>query len=207
MSLRVWDERVLPRLTDRRLRAPELGELRRAVCSGLTGRVLEIGFGSGLNVPWYPPQVTSVTAVEPSDLAWELSAPRRASSDVPVDRGGLDGQRLDLPDASHDGALVTFSLCTVPDPLLALREARRVVREGGRLHALEHGLAPDETVRRWQRRMEPLQRATAGGCHLTRDIVALLEGSGWRVEDREQAYLPGPALARPWTYVYRLVAG
>ena len=202
----MWDERVLPRLTDRRLRAPELDELRRAASRGLTGRMLEIGFGSGLNVRWYPPEVTSVTAIEPSDLAWELSAPRRASNDVPVDRAGLDGQRLDLPDDSHDGALVTFSLCTVPDPLLALREARRVVREGGRLHALEHGLAPDEAVRRWQRRMEPLQRATSGGCHLTRDVVTLIEGSGWRVEDLEQAYLPGPALARPWTYVYRLVA-
>jgi len=203
----VWDERVLPRLTDRRLRASELDELRRAACQGLTGRVLEIGFGSGLNVRWYPREVTSVTAIEPSDLAWELSAPRRATSDVAIVRAGLDSQRLDLPDDSHDGVLVTFSLCTVPDPLLALRESRRVVRAGGRLHALEHGLAPDETVRRWQRRMEPLQRATGGGCHLTRDVVTLLEGSGWRVEDLEQAYLPGPALARPWTYVYRLVAG
>lgn len=203
----MWDERVLPRLTDRRLRGPELDELRRAACQGLTGRVLEIGFGSGLNVRWYPREVTSVTAIEPSDLAWELSAPRRATSDVAIVRAGLDSQRLDLPDDSHDGVLVTFSLCTVPDPLLALRESRRVVRAGGRLHALEHGLAPDETVRRWQRRMEPLQRATGGGCHLTRDVVTLLEGSGWRVEDLEQAYLPGPALARPWTYVYRLVAG
>ncbi|MCY4726052.1 class I SAM-dependent methyltransferase [Nocardioides sp. STR2] len=207
MSLRVWDERVLPRLTDRRLSAPELDGLRSAACTGLTGRVLEIGFGSGLNVRWYPAEVTSVTAIEPSDIAWELSGPRRASSDVTVDRAGLDGQRLDLPDDSHDGALVTFSLCTVPDPLLALREARRVVRQGGRLHVLEHGLAPDESVRRWQRRMEPLQRATAGGCHLTRDLVGLLEASGWEVEQREQAYLPGPAIARPWTYVYRLVAG
>jgi SAM-dependent methyltransferase len=207
MSLRVWDERVLPRLTDRRLNAPELDGLRRAACTGLTGRVLEIGFGSGLNVRWYPAEVTSVTAIEPSDLAWELSGPRRANSDVTVDRAGLDGQRLDLPDGSHDGALVTFSLCTVPDPLLALREARRVVREGGRLHVLEHGLAPDESVRRWQRRMEPLQRATAGGCHLTRDMVGLLEASGWDVEQQEQAYLPAPAIARPWTYVYRLVAG
>ena len=163
MSLRVWDERVLPRLTDRSLRGPELDELRRAVCAGLTGRVLEIGFGSGLNVPWYPGGVTSVAAIEPSDLAWELSEGRRSASDVPVVRAGLDGQRLDLPDDSHDSALVTFSLCTVPDPLLALREARRVVRDGGRLHALEHGIAPEESVRRWQRRMEPVQRTVFAG--------------------------------------------
>lgn len=155
MSLRVWDERVLPRLTDRALRGHDVGELRRATCAGLTGRVLEIGFGSGLNVQWYPPQVTSVTAIEPSDVGWQLSGRRRARSAVPVERAGLDGQRLELPDDSQDSALVTFSLCTIPDPLLALREARRVVRAGGRLHALEHGMAPEEPVRRWQRRIEP----------------------------------------------------
>ena len=207
MSLRVWDERVLPRLTDRSLRGPELDGLRRAVCAGLTGRVLEIGFGSGLNVRSYPGGVTSVAAIEPSDLAWELSEPRRSAGDVPVSRAGLDGQRLDLPDDSVDSALVTFSLCTVPDPLLALQEARRVVRGGGRLHALEHGLAPEASVRRWQRRMEPVQRTVFAGCHLTRDVPALLASAGWRLEDREQDYLPGPALSRPWTYVYRLVAG
>jgi len=206
MSLRVWDERVVPRLTDLSLRGHEVGEMRETTCAGLTGRVLEIGFGSGLNVRWYPPEVTSVTAIEPSDVAWELSAPRRALSDVTVDRAGRDGQHLDLPDASHDGALVTFSLCTVPDPVRALQEARRVVRDGGRLHAVEHGLAPEESVRRWQHRMEPVQRAIFGGCRLTRDVPAVLASAGWRVEDREQDYLPGPALARPWTYVHRLVA-
>ena len=207
MSLRVWDERVVPRLTDLSLRGREVGEMREVACAGLTGRVLEIGFGSGLNVRWYPPEVTSVTAIEPSDVGWRLSERRRERTHVPIDRAGLDGQRLDLADDSHDSALITFSLCTIPDPLLALREARRVVRPGGRLHVLEHGLAPDESVRRWQRRMEPLQRAVAGGCHLTRNIPSLVEETGWRIEDAEQAYLPGPAMSRPWTYGYRLLAG
>ncbi|HSU02580.1 MAG TPA: class I SAM-dependent methyltransferase, partial [Nocardioides sp.] len=130
MSLRVWDERVVPRLTDLSLRGHEVGELRDEACAGLAGRVLEIGFGSGLNVRWYPPEVTSVTAIEPSDLGWELSARRRGRTTTPIERAGLDGQQLDLPDDSHDSALVTFSLCTVPDPVLALREARRVVRAG-----------------------------------------------------------------------------
>lgn len=206
MSLRVWDERVVPRLTDLSLRSHEIGELREATCSGLSGRVLELGFGSGLNVRWYPPEVTSVTAIEPSDLGWQLSERRRARSDVRIERAGLDGQRLDLPDDSHDSALVTFSLCTIPDPLRALREARRVVRDGGRLHVLEHGLAPEESVRRWQRRLEPLQRAVAGGCHLTRDIPGLVQAAGWHVEDVEQSYLPGPRVSRPWTYGYRLRA-
>jgi SAM-dependent methyltransferase len=207
MSLRVWDERVVPRLTDLGLRSHEIGEVRDVTCAGLTGRVLELGFGSGLNVRWYPPEVTSVTAIEPSAVGWEMSARRRAGSPVPVERAGLDGQHLDLPDDSHDSALVTFSLCTIPDPVLALREARRVVRDGGRLHVLEHGLAPSESVRRWQRRMEPVQRALAGGCHLTRDIPAVVQEAGWHVEEVEQAYLLGPAVSRPWTYGYRLVAG
>ena len=206
MSLRVWDERVVPRLTDLSLRGHEVGELRGATCAGLTGRVLEIGFGSGLNVRWYPPEVSSVTAIEPSDLGWRLSEERRGRSAVPVERAGLDGQHLDLPDDSHDGALVTFSLCTIADPSLALREVRRVVRDGGRLHALEHGLAPEESVRRWQRRLEPVQRAVAGGCHLTRDIPALVEGTGWHVEELAQAYLPGPGVSRPWAYGCQLVA-
>ncbi|PKH40530.1 class I SAM-dependent methyltransferase [Nocardioides alpinus] len=180
--------------------------MREVACAGLTGRVLEIGFGSGLNVRWYPPEVSSVTAIEPSDLGWQLSERRRARTATTIERAGLDGQRLDLADDSHDSALVTFSLCTIPDPLLALREARRVVREGGRLHALEHGLAPDESVSRWQRRWEPVQRAVAGGCHLTRDIPGLVEAAGWRIQDSEQSYLPGPGMARPWTYGYRLVA-
>ncbi len=206
MSLRVWDERVVPRLTDLSLRGHEVGELREATCAGLRGRVLEIGFGSGLNIRWYPPEVTGVTAIEPSDVGWQLSQRRRERTDLVIERAGLDGQRLDLADDSHDSVLVTFSLCTIPDPLLALREARRVVRDGGRLHALEHGLAPAESVRRWQRRLEPLQRAVAGGCHLTRDIPGLVEAAGWRIEVTEQSYLPGPGVSRPWTYGYRLLA-
>jgi SAM-dependent methyltransferase len=202
MSLRLWDEQVVPRLTEVSLRSHEIGDLRGRVCPGLTGRVLEIGFGSGLNVRWYPPEVTAVTAIEPSDVAWRLSERRRERSAVPVQRGGLDGQQLDQADASHDSALVTFALCTIPDVALALREVRRVVRPGGRLHFLEHGAADTERVRRWQRRMEPLQRRIAGGCHLTRDVPALLEANGWRVEAVESFPLPGPDIGRPWTYIH-----
>jgi SAM-dependent methyltransferase len=188
------------------MRSPELGDLRAVACAGLTGRVLEIGFGGGHNVRWYPPEVTSVTAIEPSDLAWKLSEPRRARTSLPIERAGLDGQRLDLPDDSHDSVLTTFTLCTIPDAALALREARRVVRPGGRLHALEHGLAADERVRRWQRRLEPAQRAIAGGCHLTRDVPVMVTAAGWDVVDSSADYLPGPAVGHPWTYVYRVLA-
>ena len=203
MSLRVWSDHVVPRLADLSLRGHEVGELRGQVCRGLHGRVLELGFGSGLNVRWYPPEVTSISAVEPSDVGWALSQRRRDRSDVPVERSGLDGQHLDLPDASHDTALVTFTLCTIPDPALALAEVRRVLRPGGTLHFLEHGLAPETGVRRWQRRFEPWQRRLAGGCHLTRDVPAMLDAAGWRVEALDEEYLDGPSIGRAWGYTYR----
>jgi SAM-dependent methyltransferase len=163
--------------------------------------VLEIGFGSGLNVSAYPAQVTSVDAVEPSDLAWALSAERRSRSPVPVERVGLDGQRLEAEDATYDAALSTFSLCTIPDVETALAEVRRVLRPGGTLHLLEHGLAPDPRVAAWQRRLNGLQGRVAAGCHLTRDVPRLVERAGFTVERLDQAYLPGPGVGRPWTFV------
>ena len=206
MSLRVWDERVVPRLTDWSLRSHEVGEMREVVCTGLTGRVLEIGFGSGLNVRWYPPEVTSVTAIEPSDLGWRLWARRRARTTVPVERRGLDGQRLDEPDASYDSALSTFTLCTVREPALSLAELRRVLRPGGVLCVLEHGLSPADRVARWQRRLDPVQRRVAGGCHLSRDIPALVTHAGFEITMLRAEPLPGPAVSRPWTHGFMLAA-
>jgi SAM-dependent methyltransferase len=201
-----WTDLVVPRMADRALRRPEIDELRRKACSPLRGRVLEIGFGGGLNLRWYPAAVGSVAAVEPSDVGWSLSEPRRARTDLPVERRGLDGQRLDEPDASYDGVLLTFTLCTIPDPALALREVRRVLRPDGVLSLLEHGLSPDPGVARWQRRLDPVQRRVAGGCHLSRDVAALVDQAGFETTHLETAYLEGPGLARPWTYGYLLTA-
>ncbi len=203
----VWSDHVVPRLTDATLRSHELGELRREACAPLAGRVLELGFGSGLNVRWYPPGVTSVSAVEPSDVGWRLSEPRRARTSVPIERRGLDGQRLDEPDASYDGVLTTFTLCSIPDPALALAESRRVLRPDGVLCVLEHGLSPDPGVARWQRRLDPFQRRVAGGCHLSRDMPALVTGAGFEITMvRADQLQQGPAVSRPWTYGYLLVA-
>ena len=196
-----WSERVVPRLADKSLSSKPIMELRRDVCGGLTDRVLEIGFGSGLNLAGLPAEVASVDAVEPSDVGWELSAERRAASPVPVARVGLDGQRLEAPDASYDAVLSTFTLCTIPDVEAALAEVRRVLRPGGTLHLLEHGLAPDARVAGWQRRLDPLQGRVAAGCHLTRDAPALVEAAGFTVDRLEQQYLPGPGLGKPWTFV------
>jgi SAM-dependent methyltransferase len=195
-----WGEQVVPRLVDASLSQRPVAELREQVCAGLHGTVLEVGFGSGLNVPCYPPEVRRVDAVEPSDLAWRRSQRRRAAASARVDRVGLDGERLDAGDASYDGALVTFTLCTIADPGRALAEVRRVLRPGGALHFLEHGAAPEPHVRWWQRRLEPVQRRVAGGCHLTRDPVSLLEQAHLRPSGVGHTYLtPGPG--KPWSYL------
>ena len=196
----------MPRLVELSLRGHDVGEIRRRTCQGLHGRVLELGFGSGLNTRFYPDSIEVVDAVEPSDLGWELSERRRTRSRVPVERVGLDGQLLDVADASYDAVLCTFTLCTIPDPALALREVRRVLRPGGRLHLVEHGAAPTERVRAWQCRLEPLQRRVAGGCHLTRDVRGILADAGFVMERANADYLPGPRPSRPWTYVVDGVA-
>lgn len=196
-----WENRIVPRLTDGSLSQPPVMELRARACRGLGGRVLEIGFGSGLNVGCYPAEVDSVDAVEPSDLGWARSAERRATARVPIARTGLDGQRLAAPDGSYDTVLTTFTLCTVPDAARVLAEVRRVLRPDGVLSLLEHARAPDTRVLAWQRRLEPMQRAVFGGCHLTRDMPALVRDAGLRIEELDQRYLDGPAVMRPWTFV------
>ncbi|SEG48175.1 Methyltransferase domain-containing protein [Actinacidiphila yanglinensis] len=187
----IYTDRVLPRLIDAACGSRQAAVLRRRVCAELAGTVVEIGFGSGLNVPFYPPGVTRVDAVEPSDSGWRLARSRLSVSAVPVLRSGLDGQALPFADATFDAAVSTWTLCTIPDPDAALREVRRVLRPGGVLRFAEHGLAPDEDVRRWQRRLEPLQRRVAGGCRLTRPIPDLLTGAGFTLAELDVFYEEG----------------
>jgi len=184
----VYGEHVLPRIINVCCGLKPLRPLRERVCEGLEGRVVEVGFGSGLNVPYYPATVTGVAAVEPSDTGWALAGKRRAATSLPVERTGLDGESLPLADASCDAALSTFTLCTIPNVEAALAEIRRVLKPGAALHFLEHGLAPDESVRRWQHRLDPLQQRLFGGCHLTRPIADLLTESGFTITDIDVFY-------------------
>jgi SAM-dependent methyltransferase len=188
----LYGEHVLPRMLNVACGAKSVAPLRRRACAGLAGDVVELGFGSGHNIPFYPDAVTRVDAVEPSDVGWKLAAGRLAAAAVPVQRSGLDGQSLPFADASHDAALTTWTLCSIPDVAAALREVRRVLKPGGTLHFVEHGLAPDESVRRWQRRLEPLQKRLFGGCHLTRPTVALLTAAGFEIIELDVFYEDGP---------------
>ena len=187
----VYSEHVLPRIVDVVGNLKEAHPQRRRVCDGLAGDVVEIGFGSGLNVPYYPQTVRSVAAVEPADVGWKLAAKRLDQTSVPIRRAGLDAETLPFPDDSFDAALSTWTMCTIPNIAAALGELRRVLKPEGTLHFVEHGLAPDEGVRRWQHRLNPLQKRLFGGCHLTRPIVDLLRGGGFTITELDVYYEPG----------------
>ncbi len=202
----IWTDQVVPRLTDKLLGSGEVMKLRQRAVDSLAGEVVEIGFGSGLNVPLYPPQVTRVYAVDPSLVARRLSQERVQASPVSVEFVGLDGAQLPLDDASVDAALSTFTLCTIPDVVSALDEVRRVLRPGGTFHFLEHGLCPDPAVARQQRRFNGLQQRLCGGCHLDRPIDALVREAGLEIAELEHDQMPGPKFMLPWGYLYQGVA-
>ena len=196
----VWNDRVLPQVMDRVLGTPEVDARRALVCHGLHGRVLEIGFGSGLNLRHYPAEVTEILVVEPSESALRLAEPRTAAISAALERVGSDGARLDLPDGSVDCVLSTYTLCTIPSVDAALEEVYRVLKPGGALHFLEHGRAPTESVRRWQHRLHPVHSRIAGGCHLDRAIDNLITDAGLTIGELETGYGDGP---RPFSYLYR----
>src|ERR1700743_660797 len=186
-----YGDHVLPRLINRLLGPEDPFELRARVASNLSGEVLEIGFGSGLNVPFYPPGLTRVRALDPATVGGKLGGPRVAASPVPIEYIGLDAQRIPLPDGSVDSVLTTWTLCTIPDVAQALAEVRRVLRPGGTLSFVEHGRSPALKVAGDKRRLEPLQSLVFGGCKLTRSIDELITASGLELTGLKQYYQPG----------------
>lgn len=158
-----------------------------------TGRVLEIGIGSGLNLPHYDAaKVTSVIGVDPDAHIWARSESRRHAVDFEVNRIGLSGEDIPMENGTADTVVVTYSLCTIPDPVRALREMRRILKPGGEILFTEHGRAPDKSVQKWQRRIDPLWSKIAGGCHSGRDIPDLIHQAGLETIELHQQYIPGP---------------
>jgi ubiquinone/menaquinone biosynthesis C-methylase UbiE len=193
----IYADHVLPWLIDRAMRQKMLQPYRARVVGAPQGRVLEIGVGSGLNLPLYGPAANAVVAVEPSPPL--LLRARRHPAQVPIELVEGSAETLPLHDRSVDTVVTTWTLCTIPDPIRALTEARRVLRPGGALLFVEHGKAPEPGVARWQDRLDPLWSRLAGGCHLNRPIDVLIRSAGFRLDRLETSRVPGP---RTHTFLY-----
>ncbi len=186
-----YNRHILPRLLNAAMSAKPITYQRRKVVPRAQGRVLEVGFGAGHNLPFYDAaKVSGIWALEPAKEMRERAGERVAASPIAVEFLDLPGEQIPLDDEAADTVLVTYTLCTIPDVGKALGEMHRVMKQGGRLIFCEHGEAPDESVRRWQRRLTPLWKMIGGGCHLARPIPSLIREAGFRVESLETMYLP-----------------
>ena len=198
-----YSDKILPRIINRFMDHEDFVAHRKPCLAGVSGEVLEIGFGSGLNLPHYPPEVRKLYAVDPAMLGRRLAEDRIAASSIAVEFVGLDGEAIPLPEATVDAAVSTWTLCSIPDPAQALGEIRRVLKPGGRYHFVEHGRSPEPRVARWQDRLTPIQKRLGGGCHLNRKIDALVLAAGFEMEQLENVYMKGPKIG---TYLYKGVA-
>lgn len=195
----VYQRWVLPRLIDLAMRNKEVTRYRRKLVPGAAGSVIELGAGSGLNLPFYGAQVTRLHALDPSEALQAMASRKLAQAAFPVDLLLGSAEEIPLADRSVDTVVTTWTLCSIPDVTKALREARRVLKPDGSLLFVEHGHAPDLGVAAWQRRIEPMWKPLAGGCHLTRPIDRLIREAGFEITELETTYLKGP---RPLTYTY-----
>ena len=187
-----YDRHIVPRFVNCACATKPIMKQREKVVPHALGIVLEIGIGTGLNLPYYDAnKVKRVIGLDPSEKSWELAGERASQLAFPVEFIGLPSEKIPLDDDSVDTVVVTFSLCTIPDPVAALRGMKRVLRAEGNLIFCEHGRAPDEKIYRWQNRINPLWKRLAGGCNLNRDVPHLLTSGGFAVSDMEADYLPG----------------
>jgi ubiquinone/menaquinone biosynthesis C-methylase UbiE len=196
-----YERVVFPWLNEKLTNVPELLRMRSDALASARGRVLEIGFGSGANLPHYPPAVDAVVAVEPNEGMYARAGDRLRAFGRPVEWIASGAEGIDVVDRSADTAVSTLTLCSVADPQRALAELRRVLRDDGRLIVLEHGLSPDAAVARWQRRLNRMQNVVACGCHLTRPIIELVEGQGFRFDSLQTFYSEGLPRTHGWITV------
>jgi len=195
----VYDKWILPRLTDLAMRNREATRYRSQLVPQACGTVLEIGVGSGLNLPFYGATVDRLIALDPSEELLRMARKKARAASFPIEFLAHTGEEIPLGDRSLNMVVTTWTLCTIPDPLKALKEMKRVLKPGGTLLFAEHGLAPDAGVRTWQKRLNPLWRKVTGGCNLDRKMDALIEASGFRIVLLDTAYARG---LRPMSYIY-----
>ena len=195
----LYERWVLPPLLDRAMRQRQIEKYRRNLIPAARGTVLEIGVGSGLNLRHYGAEVTQVVGLDPSRRLLSMARPRARAAKPPVDLMEGSATAIPLGDASIDTLVMTWTLCSIPDPLAALGEMRRVLRPGGVLLFIEHGLSPEPGVARWQHRLTPFWRPFAGGCRLNRKMDDLIRVGGFDIAELKEGYAHGP---RPMTYMY-----
>jgi ubiquinone/menaquinone biosynthesis C-methylase UbiE len=197
----LYQDYVLPHLINLAMRKPELLPYRERIAAAAEGRVLEVGIGSGLNLPLYGPQVREVLGLEPSPRLIEMARGAARSSRSPVTFIEGSAEAIPLDRESVDTVVTTWTLCTIPHAIPALEEMRRVLKPGGQLLFVEHGLAPEESVRKWQNRLNPIWKPIAGGCHLNRPISNLIERAGFAITALENSY--APKTPRMMGYLYQ----
>jgi ubiquinone/menaquinone biosynthesis C-methylase UbiE len=191
---------IFPQLLDLALSGERMERYRRQLLAHVQGAVLEIGFGTGLNLSCYPEHIRKITGVDPNPGMGSLARRRIASSPIAVDWQVADAQELPFPSQSFDSVVSTWTLCSIPNVAKALREIRRVLRAGGKLFFLEHGLSEDPQVQRWQNRLNPLQKVIADGCNLNRDMARLIREAGFRFEQLERFYMADQPKFIGYTY-------
>jgi ubiquinone/menaquinone biosynthesis C-methylase UbiE len=194
----LYNDRIVPHLVRMSMRQPTLTPYRQRAMSAAEGRVLELGIGSGMNIPYYPERVVEVIGLDPSARLLAM-AEQETHGRRSVQLLRSSAERIPLDDSSVDTVVTTWTLCSIPDVVRALSEARRVLKPSGRLVFAEHGRSSEEGVRRWQDRLTPFWKRIAGGCHLNRAIDRLIEESGFRIEQIATGYMPGP---KPMTFMY-----
>jgi len=188
-----YNRYILPCCLDLACGVGPIEKQRAKIIPRAKGHVLEIGIGSGLNLPHYDAaKVSSLTGIDPDEHIWRRGEARRQHVDFPIKKLGLSGEAIPLETASVDTVVVTYSLCTIADPIAALKEMRRVLKPRGEILFCEHGRAPDQKIALWQSRIDPVWKRLAGGCHSGRDIPALLKMAGLKTLSLDEMYIPGP---------------
>jgi ubiquinone/menaquinone biosynthesis C-methylase UbiE len=190
-----YNDWALPRILNLMMDMKVTREERKKCLAHVTGNVLEVGFGSGHNLPFYPSTVQRVVAIDPSTHSARLARKRIAAAPFPVEYVPLMGEHIDAPDASFDSIVSTYTLCTIPDPVAALAQMRRVLKPEGRFFFVEHGRSAEPKVQRWQDRLNGFQRTMCGGCNMNRDIAHLVRTAGFSFDQIDQYYVPGPPKA------------